>query len=94
MLSEGREQYNPCYTIGMKTAISLSDELFQAAELEAQRLKVSRSELYSRALAGFLKRRKGDEITQKLNEVYGQNASALDPAVHEAQRILFNTESW
>jgi hypothetical protein len=33
------------YTIGMKTAISLPDEVFESAERLAGRLKVSRSEL-------------------------------------------------
>jgi predicted transcriptional regulator len=35
----------------MKTAISIPDEIFEAAERLAKRLKRSRSEIYSRALA-------------------------------------------
>ncbi len=78
----------------MKTAISLPDELFAQAEAEARRMKVSRSELYSKALAEFLQRNEDADITRRLNEVYDQVDSSLDPAFHEAQLRIFIKESW
>ncbi|MBW2720031.1 MAG: ribbon-helix-helix protein, CopG family [Deltaproteobacteria bacterium] len=38
----------------MKTAVSVPNEVFERAERLAKRLKVSRSELYSRALREYL----------------------------------------
>lgn len=78
----------------MKTAISLPDELFAQAEAEARRMKVSRSELYSKALAEFLQRNEDADITRRLNEVYDQVDSSLDPAFHEAQILSLEKESW
>ena len=52
----------------MKTAISLPDSLFEQAELVASRLKVTRSELYARALQKFLATQDPDPVTEKLNE--------------------------
>ena len=49
------------YTFGMKTAVSVPDEVFQRAERLAKRMKVSRSELYSRALREYLARHAPDE---------------------------------
>jgi predicted DNA-binding protein len=42
--------YNQSYTLNMKTAISLPDEVFESAEQLAKRLGKSRSELYALAI--------------------------------------------
>lgn len=79
----------------MKTAISLPDELFQEGEQAAQRLKLSRSQLYAKALRDFLRRQDSSWITEKLNEVYADGESDLDPLVHEmAMRTLQEHEPW
>jgi predicted transcriptional regulator len=67
----------------MKTAISIPDSLFEAAEALAHRLGISRSELYRRAVAAYLKRTSREAVTSALDEVYGADAEAglLDPAV-------------
>ncbi len=57
------------YTLGTKTAVSLPDEVFASAETLAKRLKLTRSELYSRALAEYLARHSPDEITDPWNSV-------------------------
>ena len=69
----------------MKTAISLPDELFRAAELVAERLGLSRSELYQKALAAFLEKHQPRSITEKLDEVYADRDSTLDPVVESMQ---------
>ena len=43
----------------MKTAISIPDDVFAEAEETAQRLGVSRSGLYTRAIAEFVERHRG-----------------------------------
>ncbi len=57
------------YTRGMKTAISLPDDLFRAAERHAKRLRKSRSQLYAEALAEYLARHAPDEVTEAMNRV-------------------------
>ena len=54
----------------MKTAISLPDKVFFAAEETAQNLGISRSALYVDALTEYLKKYNRKNITEKLNEVY------------------------
>jgi hypothetical protein len=59
----------------MKTAISLPDPVFAAAEALAGKFKVSRSELYVMALERFIKEHAETDVTRRLNEhiaVYGQ----------------------
>lgn len=71
----------------MKTAISIPDSLFQSAEQLANRLGVSRSELYARAVGHFVEQHRDDLITQRLNALYGESglSSVLDPAVQALQ---------
>lgn len=53
-------------TGGMKVAVSLPDELGKAADRAARRHRVSRSELYQRALRSWLSR-EGDDLTARIN---------------------------
>ena len=81
------------YTSGMKTAISVPDEIFDEAERLAKRLRVSRSQLYSRALAELLARHNPDAITHALDQMCAE----LQPDDHDFQRraagrVLENTE--
>jgi metal-responsive CopG/Arc/MetJ family transcriptional regulator len=55
----------------MKTAISLQDELALEADRAARKMGISRSRLFSLALADFLRSRRRKEMLEKLNEVYG-----------------------
>ena len=79
----------------MKTAISLPDELFEAAERVAKRLGLSRSELYRRALAKFLASQNSAAVTAELNQVYSADEkSHLDPVLDELQRASLAREDW
>ena len=79
---------------GMKTAISLPDPLFRAGDALAKRLKVSRSELYARALGEYLAKHRPDQVTQRLNAVYKTEDSALDPALGLSQARSLPREDW
>ena len=57
------------YTPGMKTVISIPDQVFNEAERLVARFKTSRSELYSRAIAEFISRHDEDVVTRALDEV-------------------------
>jgi metal-responsive CopG/Arc/MetJ family transcriptional regulator len=86
--------YNLGYTRSMKTAVSLPDELFRVAEAAARRLRVSRSQLYARAIAEFLKGQQENSITERLNGVYSQRAANLDSGLHRAQLKSLAKDAW
>ena len=81
----------------MKTAISLPDSILEEAEVLAQKLGLSRSELYTEALQAYLKKYNSNQILPKLNKVYTRESSELDPVIatmqfmslpHTASRFL------
>jgi len=78
----------------MKTAISLPDDLFRSAEAAARRLRVSRSELYAKAIAEFLKRQDGKAITERLNEVYSRHGAKVDVGLDRAQLKSLKKNAW
>ena len=78
----------------MKTAISLPDDLFRSAEGAARRLGMSRSQLYTVALSEFLERRQADKITERLNEIYSEQPSTIDPVLYFAQLKSLPKDSW
>ncbi len=80
----------------MKTAISIPDDLFRAAEKAARRLGLNRSEFYRRALASFLARHEDALVTQALDEVYGEagKKARVDPLLDELQRASLPREDW
>lgn len=69
----------------MKTAISIPDQTFQAAEALAQRLGISRSELYSSAIHEYIKDHKNQGVTEKLNQVYVNETSSLEEGYYSLQ---------
>lgn len=71
----------------MKTAISIPDRIFRSAEQLAARLGVSRSELYTKAVAALLDKHQDDVVTSRLNEIYGpdRERSSLDPELAALQ---------
>jgi hypothetical protein len=62
----------------MKTAISIPDPIFEQAELLAQELSLSRSELYTKAVEVFISHHQSADVTEKLNQVYAEESSAPD----------------
>lgn len=87
-------EYNFCYTQGMKTAISVPNDLFQAAEETARRLGLNRSELYQRAMAEYLHHHGDAGITDALNTVYGTEASGVDPVLGQMQKASLPQNEW
>lgn len=78
----------------MKTAISVPDKVFSRAERFAHNHKMSRSALFTIAVDEYIQRHRQDNITQKLNEVYSEEESSLDPVVHELQMLSLPKEDW
>lgn len=78
----------------MKTAISVPDPLFEAAEQYAKRMGLSRSELYAMALQEYLQVHKREQITQQLDAVYADEDSSLDPLFVQLQAQTLSEENW
>lgn len=78
----------------MKTAISLPEPIFQEAEALAQQLGMSRSQLYTEALKAYLRRYNREQILAKLNQVYSQESSELDPFLAKMQFMSLPREDW
>lgn len=87
-------EYDLGYTRCMKTAVSIPNPVFEAAEELARRLGVSRSELYARALADFLEKRLDRRVTERLDEVYAREESRLDPALARLQAASLPRDEW
>jgi metal-responsive CopG/Arc/MetJ family transcriptional regulator len=87
-------RYNPGYTSGMKTAISIPEELFESAEEFARGRGMSRSELYTTALRHYLGEQRGEMITRRLDEIYGQEPDGLDREVVRLQVRSLPEDVW
>ena len=77
----------------MKTAISVPDHLFDAADRLAEERGWSRSHLYSEALATYIGRHEAAAVTAKLNVVYADGES-LDPVIGMLQDRSLDEDAW
>lgn len=81
--------------IVMKTAVSIPDDLFASADELADRLGVSRSELYARAVEEYLAKHRHADVTAQLNAVYGgDDRGALASDVAKAQARSVKHAEW
>ena len=78
----------------MKTAISLPDDVFKAAEALAKKLGISRSGLVREALSEYLAKHKHARVTERLNQVYAVEDGTLDAGMREAARQTLLRSEW
>jgi metal-responsive CopG/Arc/MetJ family transcriptional regulator len=78
----------------MKTAISVPDEVFEAADRTAKKLGVSRSELYSTAVSEYIERQRVEDVTSRLNDLYASESSELDEYLGQMQGQSMKKEDW
>jgi predicted transcriptional regulator len=78
----------------MKTAISIPDRVFRDAERLAGRLKKSRSQMYSEAVAEYVARHEPDFVTEQINAVCEEVDTHPDPFVTEAARRILERTEW
>lgn len=78
----------------MKTAISVPDPIFEAAEELAERLGTSRSQLYTEAVAAYVRAHRQENVTEALDRVYAERSSEFDPAVARMQWESIPREEW
>ncbi len=82
------------YTFGMKTAISIPDDVYSGAERLARKLRKSRSQLYAEAVAEYLARHDPDAITEAMDRVCEEVGAQGDPAVSAAARRILEHTEW
>ena len=82
------------YTWGMKTAVSLPDDVFRAAERHARRARKSRSQLYAEALSEYLARHAPDEVTDAMNQALDQLPESTDSFVRAASLRILERSEW
>lgn len=79
----------------MKTAISVPDGIYRAADKAAKRLGISRSELYTRALREFLSGIEATEIKESYDEAFGSDSDREgDEARSRAARKTLLAVEW
>ena len=78
----------------MKTAVSIPDEVFADAERLAKRMKRSRSEIFSRALAEYVARHTPDRITEAMNHTLAELAEPTEPFVRVAAARALDRTEW
>ena len=86
--------YNNRYTRDVKTAISIPDRVFREAERAAKRLKVSRSELYRRALEAFTATLRDREVTASYDAAFADSESEAEARLRRtaARKVLRDVE--
>ena len=62
----------------MKTAISIPDNIFKTADNIANKLGISRSELYTKAIEEYINELNSEQITNKINEIYSDDQNIED----------------
>jgi predicted transcriptional regulator len=71
--------------MGMKTAVSLPDDLFENADVLAEKLGLSRSALYATAVAEFVAKHRGGDVTARLDAVYQKSETRVAKSLRRAQ---------
>ncbi len=80
----------------MKTAISIPDPIFEAAEQLAARIGMSRSELYATAVAAFVARHRAAGVRERMDaayELYAETAR-LESVMAIVQSESVPQEDW
>lgn len=78
----------------MKIAVSVPDDVFQEAEELARRMKRSRSEVYSRALAEYLARHAPDRVTEAMDRALAEIGDRPDRFVRAVARRVLKRSDW
>lgn len=78
----------------MKAAVSIPNDVFDAGERLARRLKTSRSQLYARALADFVVKHDEDQATAVMNRVLDAVGTKVDDFSRRAAGRALRHVEW
>lgn len=57
-------------------------------------MRLPRSQLYARALESYVREHSGQDITQRLNDVYAKASSKLDAAIEAVSLEVLRRDKW
>lgn len=78
------------YHIGMKTAVSMPDDLFEDLTRAAEEEATSRSGMLAVAVREFLERRKNQKLLKDLNDAYAGSETPEEKQVRRAGRRSYS----
>jgi len=83
---------------GVKTAISLDEELLIKVSRLADDLHVSRSKVFTLAVQDYLKKQENQSFLAQLNEAYedfpSEEERGISKSMHIKQNNIIEQESW
>ena len=74
--------------------MSVAGPVFEAVKRLSRRLRFPLLQPYLRALALFARERRGKDVTKRLNAVYEESSSGLEPAWEGASLEVLRREKW
>jgi predicted transcriptional regulator len=78
----------------MKVAVSIPDAVFAETEQLARRMRRTRSDVYSRALAEYVARHAPDRVTEGVDRALGEIQESRDEFAHAASRRMLRRTRW
>ena len=78
----------------MKVAVSIPDAIFRDAERVSRRLRLPRSQLYSRALQVFVRQQAGVDVTARMNAALAKVGPSKDEAWESPGLEVLRREKW
>lgn len=76
----------------MKTILSIPDEVIKRVDQMARARRITRSAIFSEAARAYVQRLRHKSVTERLNQVYATQESALDPVVARIQTLSLPKE--
>ncbi len=77
-----------------EVAMSVPDYISQTAAQYATKLGVSPGEFYAAAVAAYVRELQKDDVTRRLDQVYAQESSSVDPVMMQMQLASLPSEDW
>ena len=78
----------------MKTAISVSDDVFQLSERLAKKLKVSRSKIFAMGVKKLGEEYDEEEIIASINRVCEKVDTSVDPVLFKMAMLSLPKDEW
>jgi len=80
------------HTLGMKTAISIPDDLFKEVDKLAKEKKTSRSQIFSEAVELYLKKIKSQKLLEELNSAYAHEETAEEKLIQKKSTEYYKSQ--
>lgn len=85
----------PCgYTLGMKTALSIPNDLFEGAERLARCTRRSRSRLFTDALREYLARHAPEKVTESMDQAITEIGEEKHEFISSVVRRRLERTEW